>query len=125
MRRALKPLRRFIATPRLAKHRLFVWMPGDLLPDSQIVAFARDDDYAFGVLQSRVHETWARGVGTQLREAESGFRYSLTACFDKFPFPRPSEDDREVAERPATWTAFVRAGSTRLVYRRPTSESER
>jgi hypothetical protein len=28
--------------------------------------------------------------GTQLREAESGFRYTPTTCFETFPFPDPT-----------------------------------
>jgi hypothetical protein len=51
--------------------------------------FARDDDYFFGVLHSKAHELWARGTGTQLREAESGFRYTPTSTFETFPFPWP------------------------------------
>src|SRR5450759_2916996 len=43
----------------------------------------------------RVHETWARCMGTQLREVESGFRYTPTSTFDTFPFPHPSEAQRE------------------------------
>jgi hypothetical protein len=49
----------------------------------------RSDDYFFGVLHSRVHELWARAQGTQLRERESGFRYTPTTCFETFPFPWP------------------------------------
>ena len=33
------------------------------------------------------HELWARGLGTQLREVESGFRYTPTSTFETFPFP--------------------------------------
>jgi len=51
--------------------------------------FAREDDYFFGVLHSRVHELWARRYGSQLREAESGSRYTPTTCFETFPFPWP------------------------------------
>ena len=76
MRRALRPLPRFIATIRHAKHRLFVWLPAGVLPDSALIVVARDDDYSFGVLQSRVHELWARATGTQVREAESGFLHA-------------------------------------------------
>ena len=50
---------------------------------------ARADDYFLGVLHSRVHELWTRAKGTQLREAESGFRYSQTTTFETFPFPWP------------------------------------
>ena len=37
----------------------------------------------------------ARGMGTQLREYESGFRYTPTTTFETFPFPRPSDEQRE------------------------------
>ena len=94
MRAALAGLDRYLATPILTKHRLFVWLPAATLPDHQIIAIARDDDYAFGVLHSRVHDRWARGMGTQLREVESGFRYTPTTCFETFPFPRPSDEQR-------------------------------
>lgn len=57
------------------------------MPDSALVVFARDDDYFFGVLQSRVHEVWTRRKGTQVREVESGFRYTPTSTFQTFPFP--------------------------------------
>ena len=33
---------------------------------------------------------WALATGTQLREAESGFRYTPTTCFETFPFPQPT-----------------------------------
>jgi type II restriction/modification system DNA methylase subunit YeeA len=89
MRESLSSLRRYIATPRVAKHRIFVWLENDVLPDAQLVVFARDDDYFFGVLQSKIHELWARRQGTQLRDAVSGFRYTSTTTFETFPFPWP------------------------------------
>ena len=33
-------------------------------------------------------------MGTQLREVESGFRYTPTTCFETFPFPDPTADQR-------------------------------
>ena len=95
MRAALLGLPRFLATPITSKHRLFRWLPADALPMVAVVAIARDDDYTFAVLHSRVHEAWARGVGTQLREVESGFRYTPTTCFETFPFPRPTDAQRD------------------------------
>ena len=41
MRDALAPMRRFIVTPRVAKHRLFVWFSAPTLPDSATIAIAR------------------------------------------------------------------------------------
>ena len=100
MRAALAGLDRYLATPILTKHRLFVWLPAGTLADHQLVAIARDDDYTFGVLQSRVHTTWARRMGTQL---ESRPRYTPTTCFETFPFPRPTEAQRTaIADAAAT-----------------------
>jgi hypothetical protein len=47
------------------------------------------------VLHSRAHELWARGTGTQLREAESGFRYTPTSTFETFPLPWPPGGEPE------------------------------
>jgi hypothetical protein len=89
MRKALAGLHRYIGTARLAKHRLFVWLDPRTLPDSQIIVIARDDDYTFGVLHSRVHETWALAMGTQL---ETRPRYTPSTTFETFPFPDPTPD---------------------------------
>ena len=59
---------------------------------SQIIVIARDDDYAFGVLHSRVHETWALAQGTQL---ETRPRYTPTTTFETFSFPRPTDAQRD------------------------------
>ena len=59
MRNALAPLSRFMLTPRVAKHRVFVWVYSPVLPDSAVVAIARDDDTAFGILHSKFHELWS------------------------------------------------------------------
>ena len=95
MRSALLPLGRFICTPRVSKHRIFVWLDPPVLADCQLVVFTRSDDYFFGVLHSRVHEVWARSQGTQVRERESGFRYTPTTCFETFPFPQPTAEQRD------------------------------
>jgi type II restriction/modification system DNA methylase subunit YeeA len=89
MRTKLKSLRRYIATPAVSKFRLFAWLDLAILPDHALFVFVRDDDYFFGVLHSYVHELWARSQGTQVREAESGFRYTPTSTFETFPFPWP------------------------------------
>jgi len=66
-----------------------------VLANDLTVVIARDDDYIFGALHSRAHELWARGMGTQLREAESGFRYTSTTTFATFPFPDPLKGERQ------------------------------
>lgn len=87
MREALKGLPRYIVTPCVSKFRVFAWLDAAVLPDHQLIVFARADDYFFGLLHARLHEVWARAQGTQVRERESGFRYTPTVCFETFPLP--------------------------------------
>jgi hypothetical protein len=96
MRNSFSHIPRFLATPRVSKHRIFTWHDSIILPDDGIYVFARSDDYFFGVLHSCFHEVWALAQGTQLREKESGFRYTPTTCFETFPFPTVTPD-REAA----------------------------
>ena len=86
MRDGISALDRWIATPRHSKHRFFVWVTGDTIPDSALVVILRSDDYAFGVLQSTVHERWARATGSHIGKGND-LRYTHTTTFDKFPFP--------------------------------------
>ena len=95
LRNAIAPLERYVTTPRHSKHRLFVWTDSNTLPNESVVIFARHDDYFIGVLQSRVHEVWSRAMGTQVRDRESGFRYTHTTCFETFPFPEPTDEQRD------------------------------
>ncbi len=80
----LSALTRYIATPRVAKHRLFVWCDARVLPDGQLVVIARDDDTTFGILHSRFHESWSLRLGTSLEDRP---RYTPTTTFQTFPFP--------------------------------------
>ena len=95
MRKALAGKERYIATPRVSKHRIFVWVKADVVCTDSIDVVASDNNYTFGILHSYIHELWARAMGTQLREAESGFRYTPTTCFETFPFPHPTPEQRQ------------------------------
>ncbi len=90
MRKTLSPMDRYIAPCMVAKHRLFAWIPTICLPANVVIVFGRSDDYSFGILHSNVHCLWAYHQGTQLREKESGDRYTPTTCFETFPFPNPT-----------------------------------
>ena len=86
MWKALDGLTRYIATARVAKHRLFVWLNARILPDSKVIVIARNDDTTFGILHSRFHEGWSlrlcswHGVGNDPV-------YNPTTVFQTFPFP--------------------------------------
>ncbi len=111
MRAALAGLSRYIATTRLSPHRLFVWLPPTVLADSRIIVFAREDDYFLGVLHSRPHEVWSRRTaGAQRREAVSGFTYTPTTCYETFPFPRPTDEQRAAIAMAAHALGELRRG---------------
>jgi hypothetical protein len=86
MRAAQIGFPRYIATPRVAKHRVFVWQSSVVLPDSAISIIARADDTTFGILHSRFHELWSLSLCTWLGVGNDP-RYTPTTCFETFPFP--------------------------------------
>ena len=49
--------------------------------------------YDFGILESRMHMTWMRTICGRLK---SDYRYSRDLCYNTFPWPEVSEDQREL-----------------------------
>ena len=88
VRTASKQFRRLLCTPRVSKHRIFVWIEAIVEPDTATYAFAREDDTFFGIMHSRFHEVWSLAQGTRLEDRP---RYTPITCFETFPFPRPGE----------------------------------
>jgi len=83
-RPALVGLSRYIATIETAKHRFFMFLPAEILPDNMLVNVASADAFHLGVLSSRIHVCWALNSGGRLG---MGPRYNKSRCFDPFPFP--------------------------------------
>lgn len=85
LRSAVSGRDRFLVTPRVSKHRFFAWVFTPTFPDSRIFAFATSSNEVFGILSSRVHETWSlatcswHGVGN-----DPTYNASI---FESFPFP--------------------------------------
>jgi len=66
-----------------------------LLPSQQVFAhslklFSTANHHVFALLQSRIHEVWARFFGSSL---EDRLRYTPSDCFETFPFPAGWETD--------------------------------
>ena len=93
----MPPLARYIATPRVAKFRMFTWLDGRVCPDGQLVVIARDDDTTFGILHSRFHEAWSLRLGTSLGKGNDP-RYTPTTTFETFPFPEGLSPDIPAAD---------------------------
>lgn len=93
MRLALDALDRFIATAETAKHRTFVFLEATFLPDQKVRVIASNDAYIHGVLSSRPHTTWALAVGSWMGVGNDPV-YNTTKCFETFPFPVCSEQQK-------------------------------
>ncbi len=111
LRRAIAGLRRCIVTPEVSKHRVFVWMETTVIPDHKVHVIARDDDYCFGVLHSRIHEAWSLAQGSWMGVGNDP-SYSSSRTFETFPFPwrpgaEPTDDPRytAISEAAAALTA--------------------
>ncbi len=118
MRNAIKPLSRFIISPRVSKYRLFTWMHTAILADSATVAIARDDDTTFGILHSRFHELWSLRLCTWLGKGNDP-RYTPSTTFETFPFPEgltpniPASDYADNPHAQAIATATKRLNELR------------
>ena len=112
MWQALEGRPRYIATPRVAKHRLFDWLDSRISPDSQLIVIARDDDTTFGILHSRFHEAWSLRLGTWLGKGNDP-RYTPTTTFETFPFPDGLSPDIPAADYAADPRAVAIAEAAR------------
>ena len=92
MWRRIRSLSRYIATPTVAKHRLFAWLDSRICADHQLIVIARDDDTTFGILHSRFHEAWSLRLGTWQGKGNDP-RYTPTTTFETFPSPEGLSPD--------------------------------
>ncbi len=123
MRKAIRKNTRFIATVNTAKHRLFVWLPLSVLPSNSLYVFPRDDDYFFGVLHSKLHETWSLRMGTSLEDRP---RYTPTTTFETFPFPwPPGAEDQSCPAHAAISAAARQLHEERQAWLNPPALSEK
>ena len=86
MRRILHTLPRYIATVMTAKHRVFQFLDGSILPDQMLVVFGLANAFHLGVLSSSAHVCWALATGSRLGVGNDP-RYNKSRCFETFPFP--------------------------------------
>jgi type II restriction/modification system DNA methylase subunit YeeA len=84
-------LHRYIATVRVAKFRIFIWLEKTTLCSNKLIVIAREDDYFFGILHSRLHEVWSLANSSRHGDGSNGGRptYTPSTCFETFPFPWP------------------------------------
>ena len=82
--RKLRDLSRCFAVARTTKHLCFSAVEREILLSEALKAFTTDRWDLFTVVQSTLHEVWARKYSGSLKQ---DLRYSPSKCFDTFPFP--------------------------------------
>ena len=100
LRPSLRSISRYIATCRTSKHRSFLFLQSNYLPETGIVFIALEDSYFLGVLSSFIHVSWSLKTGALLEDRP---KYNHSDCFEKFPFPDATSAQkqkiRELGER--------------------------
>ena len=94
LRPAIANLDRYIGTARTAKHRIFSFLPGEAMPESEVIAIGSDDPFTLGVLSSGHHTHWSLSTGGWLGVGNDP-RYTNSRCFDPFPFPLASAPQKK------------------------------
>ena len=82
--RAIRNLPRCFVAARTTKHLSFSALPTNYVYSDALYVFTTDRWDLFAVVQSTLHEGWARKYSGSLKQ---DLRYSPSKCFDTFAFP--------------------------------------
>lgn len=92
---AVAGLEFFLARSRVSGYHSITFLkPGYFLSD-QVIVFAFDSFFHFGILQSMFHESWCWKYSSTMGKA---LRYTVKACFLNFPFPETLPTSKEGLE---------------------------
>jgi hypothetical protein len=117
--------RRVIASSRTQRIPfIFNFISTQILPGDKCRLFAFDDNYSFGVIQSKPHCHWYERRASRLKN-EADYNYSSDAVFASFPWPQsPTEHEVDAVAKAGCEVRRVRAdtltkikGGLRAVYR--------
>src|SRR5262249_16216574 len=79
MRAGLLGMKHVMVIPSVAPNLIVSRQRGGTCFDHQLMVVTLDDDYSFGILQSHVHELWARERGSTFK---GDLRYTNTTIFE-------------------------------------------
>ncbi|RWX18271.1 hypothetical protein EHI42_08635 [Rhizobium hidalgonense] len=86
--RDIKNMDRILVNCQVGPHIAFTFQPTDRIWSNTLNLYLLDKAADFGILQSRVHEVWARFAGSSMKD---DLRYAPTDCFETFAFPAKPE----------------------------------
>ncbi|MRG96406.1 Eco57I restriction-modification methylase domain-containing protein [Polyangium spumosum] len=81
---AMESRKLVLANSQVSAHLAFAAQPTDRVFGHTLNIFVLPIERGFAILQSRVHECWARFFGSSMKD---DLRYTPSDCFETFPFP--------------------------------------
>lgn len=100
----------FIAIPKVSsENRRYIpmgYLGKDTIAGDKLFIIPEATIYHFGVLISNIHMAWMRAVCGRLK---SDYSYSINIVYNNFPWPTPTDQQREVIENTARAILDVRA----------------
>ena len=105
-----QPDKEYIIVPRVSsENRKYVpmgFMPSDIIVNDSVQIIPDATLYHFGILESNVHMAWMRAVCGRLK---SDYRYSKDVVYNNFPWPNPTEAQKQKIEQTAQTILDARA----------------
>ena len=81
---AVRGLERVLVISRVGQQAAFAFLPAGMVYAESTIVFPLTNYAAFCTVQSRIHEIWARFLGSSMKD---DLRYTPSDCFETFPFP--------------------------------------
>ena len=92
----------YVAIPKVSSQRRryipMELLSSDVIAGDKLFMMPEATLYAFGVLESNVHMAWTRVVCGRLK---SDYSYSNTIVYNNFPWPAPTEEQKQKIEQTA------------------------
>ncbi len=96
--------KRVMVIPFVTKYMTCTWTKTSIVYANTIGVLILETDAEFVVIQCTFHEDWARLNGSTL---ETRLRYTLSDCFETFPFPQNMEGLDDIGKRYYTYRQFI------------------
>ena len=88
---AISGLDRVLVNSNISNHPQFAFLPSKMVFAHTLNVFPIQTYAAFATMQCRVHEVWARFLGSTMKD---DLRYATSDCFETFPCPPAWQTDR-------------------------------
>ena len=108
-----QPTTQYLAVPTVCSEKRryipMMYLMPDVIASNQLYIVPNATLYHFGILESNVHMAWMRAVCGRL---ETRYRYSNSVVYNNFPWPQPTNEQRQRIEQAAQQILDARAKNT-------------